>query len=322
VSDAPPSPSSVLAPDQSLAETREPPSEVPWSSQGATLVVNDADALISRTMPAADLKHPAPDPRTVTGAVIGTPLFLAPELWSGARATPCSDVYAAGLLVYELCAGELPFASHVGAELVRFVREVGLPPLGTVRPDVPRSFASVVDRAVSRAPEDRFASAMELLDALEAVHSVFRSFRTVASGGPIDDAALVAASFTRVGARVDALFVAVYERLFAEDPSLRALFPADMTEQRAKLASTIRLTIDGFRSPERLVPILQELGHRHVGYGIAPRHLQVLGRHLLSAIADFDATDWDEQTRLAWERAFGALASAMEQGMAPALRSA
>jgi len=230
-------------------------------------------------------------------------------------ATPRADVYAAGLVLFELCTGALPFAALTGAELVRSIREVGLPPLASVRSDVPRGFALAVDRAVARDPADRFASAVELLDALEAVQSVFQSFERVAPGTAEDDASLVSASFERLHGRLDALFAAVYEALFRRDPSLRVLFPVDLAEQRAKLAATVRIAIESLRTPERLVPILEDLGRRHVNYGVLPRHLRVFGETLLEALAAFDGEHWDSRTAGAWERAYQAISLAMEQGM-------
>jgi hemoglobin-like flavoprotein len=244
-------------------------------------------------------------------------MFLAPELWTGAPASPRSDVYSTGLLLYELCAGSLPFADLTGMPLVRHVREVGLPPLSTARGDIPKAFAQIIDRCVRRDPAARFENATELLDALEPVHSVFQSFRKVAPapGTPEDDASIVAESFSRVSARIDPFFAAVYEELFRLDPTLRALFPVDMTEQRAKLAATLRLAIESLRTPERLMPMLEDLGRRHVGYGAQVRHLAMLGEALLTALERFDGPMWTSQLRVSWQRAYGAVAEGMAQGM-------
>ena len=297
------------------AVTLDPSSSLDWEAALPPTTVADFPESISQTLPAGAPMSQHIGSATVTGALLGTPLFLSPEVWSGERATPRSDVYAAGLLLFELCTGSLPFEGLTGTELVRSIREIGLPPLGSVRPDVPRGFSAAVDRAVSRDPGERFASAVELLDALEAVQSVFQSFDRVAAGTADDDAALVSASFARLHGRVDAFFAAVYEALFRRDPSLRVLFPVDLAELRAKLASTIRIAIESLRTPESLVPILEDLGRRHVDYGVLPRHLQVFGETLLEALATFDAESWDARTAGAWTRAYDAISGAMQQGM-------
>jgi serine/threonine protein kinase/hemoglobin-like flavoprotein len=289
--------------------TPETANDLPWS------VRSPDSSRVSVTMPIANAYELDSDAKTITGAVLGTPLFLAPELWAGYAATQRSDVYSTGVLLYELCAGDLPFSDLAGAPLVRHVREVGLPPLGGTRPDIPRTFAQIVDRCVSRVPEARFASAVELSEAVAAVVSVFRNFRTVAPGTPDDDAAIVAESFARVARRVDEFFAAVYEELFRVDPTLRALFPVDLTEQRGKLAVTFRLAVESLRNPERLVPVLEDLGRRHVGYGVATRQLRVLGAVLLTCLERFEGPAWSDRLRVAWEHAYGAMSSAMEQGM-------
>jgi len=209
----------------------------------------------------------------------------------------------------------LPFADLAGPELVRHIRDLGVPKLAEVRKDVPRAFAAAVDRAAARDPEARFASGAELLAALESIQSLFQSFERIAPGTSQDDAALVSASFARLSGRLDTVFTYVYDALFAREPALRVLFPVEMVEQRAKLAGTIRLAVENLRSPERLVPILEDLGRRHIDYGVGPKHLRVFGETLLAGLAHHEGPAWDDSTRTAWERAYEALSAAMEQGM-------
>lgn len=95
-----------------------------------------------------------------------------------------------------------------------------------------------------------------------------------------------------------------------------------MHELRAKLASTLRLAVETLRSPDRLVPVLEDLGRRHVGYGVQPRHLELFQAALLAVLARFDAPNWDDATSGAWKRALGAIAAAMAQGMHSAGTSA
>jgi serine/threonine protein kinase len=314
VSGGRPSESPRPVPAEGQQETVAPESEVDW--EAARLHAQAATTMaVSQTFPAATGMTFAPHGKTVTGAVLGTPLFLAPELWSGAEATTRSDVYAAGLVAYELCAGSLPFANLSGRELVEHVRTRDLTPLATACPDIPKAFGAVVDRAVRRNPAERFESAAELYDALETIATVFRSFRAVAPGTENDDAALVRASMARLTDSIDELLTEFYEEMFRTEPSIQRLFPADMHELRAKLASTLRLAVETLRSPERLVPVLEDLGRRHVGYGVRPRHLQLFQASLLAVLARFDAPNWDAATRGAWTNAIEAIAAAMVQGM-------
>ncbi|AKT41074.1 protein kinase domain-containing protein [Chondromyces crocatus] len=115
--------------------------------------------------------------RAVTSvtALQGTPLYMAPELWIGEAASPRTDVYALGLVLYELCAGELPHASLPMNELPRAARSQDIPPLATVVHGVDRRLASVVDRCLRRDPAERYASGDELREALEQLITATRN---------------------------------------------------------------------------------------------------------------------------------------------------
>src|SRR5262249_22871971 len=95
----------------------------------------------------------------------------------------------------------------------------------------------------------------------------------------------------------------VYERLFAEHPALRSLFPAEMTGQRRKLLGALRAVVDNLRRPEQIVPLLEDLGQRHAGYGVKPEHFDAVGAALLGAIGEFDDR-FDEAAHAAWSRAY------------------
>ncbi len=99
---------------------------------------------------------------TNTGVLLGTPLYMAPELWDEEPATPRSDVYALGLVLYELLSGEIPHAAAAeeGVQcLCVAVRETDAPPLGARNPAIPRPLAEAVDRCLRRDPALRFADA-------------------------------------------------------------------------------------------------------------------------------------------------------------------
>ena len=136
-----------------------------------------AEAAISRTGdPAGTLQNgtgdraaaPAPTAASRTGDLVGTPLYAAPEIWQGEPATRRSDVYSFGVLLYELCAGRLPYADGPLEDIRRLVTGARLPPLGEVAAVEPR-LAAIVDRCLSPAPVDRFESGDALRDALEAL---------------------------------------------------------------------------------------------------------------------------------------------------------
>jgi hypothetical protein len=99
---------------------------------------------------------------TPEGELLGTPAYMAPEQASGADMGPATDVYAAGVMLYEMLSGQLPYPEDGGA-LAIVLRHLNDPPvpIAQVAPHVPPEVADVVMRALSRSPEDRFASAEE-----------------------------------------------------------------------------------------------------------------------------------------------------------------
>lgn len=100
---------------------------------------------------------------TAAGAVMGTPAYMAPEVLRGVTADPRSDLWAAGVVLYEMVTGRLPFSGRSGTALVSAVLTEGFAPLS---PSVPRSLRSVIVRCLEKEPERRWASAGELLIAL------------------------------------------------------------------------------------------------------------------------------------------------------------
>ena len=104
---------------------------------------------------------------TETGTVIGTAHYLAPEQVSGQQATPGSDLYSAGAVLYESLSGRKPFEAEtqIAVAMKRLTEDPS--PLSALRKDIPQPVANVIERALSRDPAERFASAAEMRLALE-----------------------------------------------------------------------------------------------------------------------------------------------------------
>ena len=98
--------------------------------------------------------------------VPGTPQFLAPELLRGDNPSIRTDVYAMGVLLYEMFTGQVPFDDPDTAKLVRRVIMEAPPRASTLRPDLPPELLSILDRAISKDPQARFRDADELADAI------------------------------------------------------------------------------------------------------------------------------------------------------------
>ena len=123
---------------------------------------------------------------TSTGAIIGTPLYMAPEQLDGrSDVGPAADVFAFGLVLFEAATGRRLHDAPTLGELRRLRRESSAPPLRRERPDLPRALCTAVDRALSAEPGRRFASGVELLAALERLapsRSHMRSWMPLAIG--------------------------------------------------------------------------------------------------------------------------------------------
>ncbi|RYZ44185.1 MAG: NACHT domain-containing protein [Myxococcaceae bacterium] len=102
-------------------------------------------------------------------ALAGSPLYLAPELWRGEPASRASDVYALGVLLYELCAGVAPHDGVPLDVLGRAVEEQPPRPLADLAPALPPGLAAVVDRCLATNPAHRFASGDAVREALETL---------------------------------------------------------------------------------------------------------------------------------------------------------
>jgi serine/threonine-protein kinase len=103
---------------------------------------------------------------TESGLTVGTPAYMSPEQAAGEPVDARSDVYALGVVLYEMLAGEPPFTGSTAQAVIakRFHSEPT--PVRALRPSVPEHVDRAIARALSRVPADRFASAADLARAL------------------------------------------------------------------------------------------------------------------------------------------------------------
>ena len=102
---------------------------------------------------------------TLTGGVVGTVAYMAPEQARGEGAGPASDVYSACLVVYEGLAGANPVAGGSPAETARRAAAGAVPPLARARPDLPKRLCAAIEAGLARDPAAR-PSAREMADHL------------------------------------------------------------------------------------------------------------------------------------------------------------
>ena len=117
---------------------------------------------------------------TSTGMAVGTPAYMAPEQLAGdASADHRIDIYAVGLLAYELLYGKSPFAASTPQRVLAAVLTQEPKPLIEARTDVPPSLSELVMRCLSKEPDNRPASAREVLDSLDMFSTASGEIRTM-----------------------------------------------------------------------------------------------------------------------------------------------
>jgi serine/threonine protein kinase len=106
---------------------------------------------------------------TETGMSMGTPDYMSPEQASGEKITPQTDVYALGIVVFEMLTNQLPFHADTPAAMLLKHISADPPSPRTLAPDVPTALDTVLFRALAKRPHDRWNSAGDFASALEMV---------------------------------------------------------------------------------------------------------------------------------------------------------
>lgn len=142
------------------SESIERTQEASWGQPSADVPTDDKEELDGESSDAAgELTKP--------GARLGTPRYMAPEVFRGETATMPSDVYALGAVLYELCSGSPPHSAASLEALAEQVLSQDAPTLSSVAPGVSTQLSAVVDRCLRRAPGERFLDGEALCLELE-----------------------------------------------------------------------------------------------------------------------------------------------------------
>jgi serine/threonine protein kinase len=113
---------------------------------------------------------------TQTGAVIGTFHYISPERLKGDPSDGRADIWACGIMLYQMLTGILPFAGEDISALHKVVNEA-YPPLNHHLPDYPKTLDQVMERALAKNPDDRYAAAEEMAADIEAINEVLKRAR-------------------------------------------------------------------------------------------------------------------------------------------------
>lgn len=107
--------------------------------------------------------------KTKTGMVLGTPSFMSPEQIAGKKVDGRSDLYSLAVMTYQLLTGVLPFRAESMAQLLYKIATQEAPDLTEQRPGLPPSLVLVLQRAMSKQPQERYQDGDQLASALQSV---------------------------------------------------------------------------------------------------------------------------------------------------------
>lgn len=131
-----------------------------------------------------------------------------------------------------------------------------------------------------------------------------------------EQVALVQTSWEKVVPISDKAAELFYGKLFETDPALKPLFSGDMTEQGKKLMTMITTVVRGIKNLEALVPAIQDLGRRHVGYGVKDEHYDTVGGSLIWTLEQGLGDELTPETKEAWVTTYTLLADTMKAAAA------
>lgn len=122
---------------------------------------------------------------------------------------------------------------------------------------------------------------------------------------------LVQDSFAKVAPIAPQAADLFYGRLFEVAPSVRTLFPDDLSEQKKKLMGMLATVVNGLDKLDTILPAASALAKRHVDYGAAPEHYPVVGGALLWTLEQGLGDAWTPPVAEAWTEAYGTLSGFM-----------
>lgn len=127
---------------------------------------------------------------------------------------------------------------------------------------------------------------------------------------------LVKGSWAKVTPIAETAAELFYGKLFELDPALKSLFKGDMKEQGRKLMAMINTAVNALDRLEAVVPAVQDLGRRHVGYGVKDSDYDTVGAALLWTLEQGLGDAFTPDVKTAWADTYGLLASTMKAAAA------
>ena len=128
--------------------------------------------------------------------------------------------------------------------------------------------------------------------------------------------ALVQNSFKKVVPIAGVAADIFYDRVFELAPSVRPMFPDDLRDQKKKLMQMLGTAVTNLHQVDRIAAAIQDMGRRHVGYGVEPAHYDIIGQALLDTLARGLGDDFTPEVRQAWAETYDLIATTMKDAAA------
>jgi nitric oxide dioxygenase len=123
---------------------------------------------------------------------------------------------------------------------------------------------------------------------------------------------LVRTTWAQIQPIADVAVTLFYDRLFTVDPALRNMFKADLAPQKRALIGTLTMAIDSLDRLDDLLPVVQQLGVRHAGYGVQPEHYATVGSAFLWTLEQGLGPSFTPAVKAAWTSVYEVLATTMQ----------
>ncbi len=135
--------------------------------RSARVVITDFGLAVTVEAGEAPRTQSAGSSQPGTGAIVGTPAYMSPEQVNGGSVGPASDLYALGIVLFEMCTGQLPFRGKSVLETARKHVDIPAPDPCSLSDTVDRNWGSVILRLLAKKPAERFATGHDAVLALE-----------------------------------------------------------------------------------------------------------------------------------------------------------
>jgi hemoglobin-like flavoprotein len=127
---------------------------------------------------------------------------------------------------------------------------------------------------------------------------------------------LVQDSFAKVAPIADIAADLFYDRLFSIAPQARSLFSRDLAQQKRKLIQMLTTAVTNLNQVEKIIPAVEDLGRRHVGYGVTSNYYGPVGIALLWALEEGLGSAFTPEVKDAWIATYNIIADAMKRAAA------